>query len=90
MATLSDTTVYGPGLYLLGLTNNFIIINKNQQSLSFPNLTTFTTDFYSLNAHLQVSYLFDFNTADQYNTLFTFYQSMGDHPEHILYPLIKN
>ena len=48
MSNYSDTTVYGPGLYLLGLPNSFLRVKKNQQSLSFQNLTTFTTDFYSL------------------------------------------
>ena len=90
MANYSDSTVYGPGLYLLGLSNHFVKINKNQQSLSFPNLTTFTTDFYSLNANIQVSYLFDFNTADQFSTLSLFYQYFGEDPTPILNPIIKN
>lgn len=35
MANYSDTSVYGPGLYLIGLTNSFLKIKKNQQSISF-------------------------------------------------------
>ena len=53
-------------------------------------MTTFTTDFYSLKAHLKVSYIFDFNTADQFTTLSAFYESMGDDHASILKPLIKN
>lgn len=73
MANYSDTSVYGPGLYLIGLSNKFIRINKNQQSLSYSNLTTFTTDFYSLTAYLEVSYLFNFTTSNSFATLTTFY-----------------
>ncbi len=52
MANYSDSSVYGPGLYLIGLTNSFIKVKKNQQSLSFSNLTAFTTDFYTVKANI--------------------------------------
>jgi hypothetical protein len=52
MANFSDTRVYGSGLYLIGISNSFIRINKNQQSISYNNLTTFTSDFYSLTGYL--------------------------------------
>jgi hypothetical protein len=80
MSNYSDTTVYGSGLYWIGLSNRFIRINKNQQILSFDNLTTFTTDFYKLSASLEVSLLYNFadptNTTSitpDFNTLRKFY-----------------
>ena len=35
MAGYSDTTLYGPGLYLLGLSNEFVTIKKKQESISY-------------------------------------------------------
>lgn len=76
-ANYSDNSVYGSGLYLIGLSNSFIKINKNQQSISYNNLTTFTTDFYALTAYLEVSYIFNFSTSNPFSTLSSFYQSLG-------------
>lgn len=90
MSNYSDNTVYGSGLYLIGLANSFIKINKNQQALSYDNLTTYTTDFYALTAYIQVAYLFNFSIADQFATLRTFYETMGDNPKDILEPLVRN
>lgn len=90
ISNYSETTVYGPGLYLIGLANSFIKVNKNQQTISFNNLTTFTTDFYSLTAYMEVAYIFNFSTADPFSTLSSFYETMGDNPKEILQPLIKN
>jgi hypothetical protein len=80
MGTYSETRVYDSGLYLLGLSNYFMTVNKKQQTLSFPSLKTFTSDFYTLSASIQVSYQFTFNTADSYTTISTFYESMGNNP----------
>ena len=35
MASYSDPNVYGPGLYLIGIANKFVRIDKNQQNLYF-------------------------------------------------------
>ena len=64
MANYSDNNVYGSGLYLIGIANSFYKVNKNQQTISYDNLTTFSTDFYALTAYLEVSYLFTFSTTD--------------------------
>jgi hypothetical protein len=90
MANYSSASVYGPGLYLIGVSNQFIRINKNQQTMAYKNLTTFTTDFYILTAYLEVSYLFNFSTANQFSTLTAFYESFGDDPAAILEPIVKN
>jgi len=73
MANYSDTSVYGSGLYWIGLSNRFIRINKNQQILSYSNLSTFTTDFYALTASLEVSLLYQFtNTSNASSTVLDF------------------
>lgn len=51
-ANFVDNTVYGPGLYYIGISNSFIRINKNLQTSYFSNLTTYTADFYPLTANL--------------------------------------
>ena len=89
MANYSDNNVYGSGLYLIGIANSFFKVNKNQQTLSYDHLTTFSTDFYALTAYLEVSYLFSFTTSD-FASLSTFIETMGDDPSNILRPLIKN
>jgi hypothetical protein len=80
MRNYSDTTVYGSGLYWIGLANHFIRINKNQQILGFNNLTTFTTDFYKLGASIEVSLLYNFanptntsSTTPDFSTVRKFY-----------------
>jgi len=52
LANYSDTNVYGPGLYYIGISNSFIRINKNLQTIYFSNLKTYTSDFYALTANL--------------------------------------
>jgi hypothetical protein len=68
MANYSDTKVYGSGLYWIGLSNRFIRINKNQQILSFKNLSTFSNDFYALKASLEVSLLYQFTNTSNNNS----------------------
>lgn len=80
-ANYADSLVYGPGLYYIGIANTFIRINKNMQTVSYKNLTTFTSDFYALTANLEVSFLFNFTTSDSFTTVSNFYMLMGENPQ---------
>ena len=61
-ANYSDTQLYGPGLYWIGLSNRFIRFNKNQQTLRFNNLSAFSSDFYKITAYMEVTLQFNLST----------------------------
>lgn len=51
-ANYSDSTLYGPGLYWIGIANRFLRFKKNQQTLRFGNLSAFSSDFYKITANM--------------------------------------
>ena len=65
-------------------------IERKQQTMAYPNLTTFSSDFYPVTASLSVTLLYNFTTNADYTTLSNFYELFGEAPNDILRPLIQN
>lgn len=59
-ANFSDSSLYGPGLYWIGIANKFLRFNKNQQTLHFSNISTYSSDFYAIRANMQVTIQYNF------------------------------
>ena len=72
-AVYAENKVYGPGLYWIGISNQFIRIKKNQQALSFQNITTFSSDFYSVTANIEANLFFNLDSSDIFQTTSKFY-----------------
>jgi hypothetical protein len=89
-ASYADNLIYGPGLYWIGISNQFIRIKKNQQALLFHNLVTFSSDYYLVKANIQSNLLFNLNSSDIFQTTSQFYELFGENPMDFISPIFKN
>jgi hypothetical protein len=76
-AGYADSRLYGPGLYWIGIANRFLRFNKNQQTLRYSNMQTFSSDFYRVTANMEVTFQFNFQTNDSFNTASNFLTLFG-------------
>lgn len=77
-ANYADNILYGPGLYWIGIANKFIRFNKNQQTIRFSNLQTYSSDFYKITANMEVTMQFNFQGNDSYTKATNFLQLFGE------------
>ena len=89
-ASYADNTLYGPGLYWIGIANKFIRFNKNQQTIRFSNLQTYSSDLYKITANMEVTLQFNFQGNDSYAKASNFLQLFGEESLAIIEPLVKN
>lgn len=76
-ANYSDSRLYGPGLYWIGIANRFLRFNKNQQTLRYSNLQTFSSDFYRVTANMEVTFQFNFGNNDSFTAASNFLTLFG-------------
>jgi len=80
-ANFSDSTLYGPGLYWIGIANQFLRFNKNQQILRFANISTYSSDFYAVRANMEVTIQYNFEaSADPFASATNFLVLFGENP----------
>lgn len=76
-ANYSDSRLYGPGLYWIGIANRFLRFNKNQQTLRYNDLQTFSSDFYQVTANMEVTFQFNFTSNDSFTAASSFLALFG-------------
>lgn len=69
-ASFSDSNVYEPGLYLIGIANSFLRV-KSQEIIHLSNLTGYSSDFFQLNADFEITYSVDLSQTNANFTNFT-------------------
>lgn len=90
-ANFSDSSLYGPGLYWIGIANQFLRFNKNQQILRFANISTYSSDFYAIRANMEVTIQYNFEaTADPFTSASDFLVLFAENPLTVIRPLINN